>query len=380
MMNHRRISPLVAAILLMSMLLLPGASLAQTSLDVTYTTPDGAFEIDHPSAWDAFDDFGYIAIENVPGTTVKDLEDLTSDELAVLIVPPNLAGDLGLAEEDTPLDGVDLFRFDTAGNEREVREVALAVGQTGLRLDLSDLGAERMALFFTAHGGGLTVLLAASGVGGLDVYEATLLNMAATFRRAGENLPDTPPQTNAGDAMPRPPVASIEDVDLGNLPALTGNYMTLNGELSVNYPSGWDAFEEDTISLLTPGSVTSGAVPPGEVSVYIRVPDIIPFNGVAELAPTPRTIIAQWGLLFRLVYPNLEASDFGRMETFMLAGRESYIMTYRSFFGDIALIGFALEDGSVVMVYAISATGEMPDVLPTVVAIAESLRLVRSGA
>ena len=361
----KKITGLVISLLLLLSVLTPAQILAQDPLTESITTEDGDYIVDYPSGWDVFEGGGLIGISNRPDV---DIDDMQSGDMAGLIVPPTAIDFLGFEQSDTPQFAATIMENDDSGVTPSSQVLIDLGSKEGFRVDFNDEELDSMVMFFEVDGG-LAAIIGNTLPGEMGDYATTLYAIAAHFRTVGSAPPEALPNFD------NPMVATTDEIDLESLPSLDQTYTSNNGQLSLRMPSQWSADESTVISILSPNGVTQGEVPSGEVSVYIRIPDVIPYEGaVVVAADTGKGMALQWGLLFRFVYPDLGAINFVG-EQFTLDGREMYLLSYQAGFGDIALIGFNLDDGIGVMAYAISAPNEMDEQLPTVLAIAASIAL-----
>jgi hypothetical protein len=310
-----------------------------------------------------------------------DLAELTANQMACLLLPPERVADLGLSPDETPTEAVDQLIADGVADADAVTEVDLD-GRTAYQLDASNATADGFVLVFALPSGDLAVMVVATGAGGVPNFAPTIYRIAATFRRTAPDA-ETPDPTPTPDTAPTVDdrVASASRVDLANLPALPERISVPRGGLEVSYPAGWEAREEENfIALISPGGVTSGTVPAGEMSVYVIVPGVLGSGVVAAPPQSARGLVLQWTMIFRFFRPSFETRDFGPLERFTLNDTATFMIAHRANIGDVAFIAFETAAGTEVLIYALAAPGELQAQLPVALAIVASIRLAGTGA
>jgi len=353
----------------------PAAAQGDDPLPLTQTivTEDGRYAADYPAA-------PWFAVEDIPnGITVTNDETVYTEgvfppgagQAALIVLFPETVGDLGWVPEDT-LDDV------RANFPDDPFETIFIEGRETVAVDLSDADTDFVFYYFRLPGAGLTIAAYATGTGQFDDYSATMTAIIGSMRTTANTPTANVPADE--DALPVfrdaiAPVATANTVDFEALPQLAQTSQSDNGNVSVRYPVGYSSFDDGNLVILPPGNTTSGEIPSGQLALYGISPLIDPEAAAFALADSGVGMAMQQTLYFRLVRPGVTPRNFSTNETFVIGDRAYDMFTFTSAFGDIVMIGFEFADGSPGLLYALSAPNEMQEQLPTVIAIADSMRL-----
>lgn len=281
----------------------------------TIVSANGRYAADYPDApWFAIED-----IEN--GFTITNDESLytngsfppSSGQLAVIVLFPETVGDLNWAPEDT-LDDV-RANF----NPSEITTLFIG-GRETVVADLSDANSDFFFYYFRLPGVGLTVVAYATGPGEFEDNAATVVDIIASIRTTADvvALPEPDPNALAVFRDQDAPVATIQEVDFQNLPALENEGTSSNGAVVYNYPARYVSFDNGNIVIIPPDNETAGEIPSGDLAMYVLSEQIDPEFSLFAPANSREGVALQITIFFRLLQTDLAPRNFSPRETFLI--------------------------------------------------------------